>query len=143
MVLFASFAAVALLLASVGVYGLMAYAVSQRTQEIGLRLALGSGRHRVIWLILKEASLLAAIGLGVGLAGAMLVGRTMRYYLVRNRSHGFIGHPIRGRDPFSHRPVCFVPAGAPGGVDRSDAGTPNRLVSIPRCDSPSDKSDAG
>jgi putative ABC transport system permease protein len=78
MVLFASFAAVALLLASVGIYGLMAYAVSQRTQEIGLRLALGSGRHRVIWLILKEASLLAAIGLGVGLAGAMLVGRTMR-----------------------------------------------------------------
>lgn len=78
MVLFASFAAAALLLASVGIYGLMAYAVSQRTQEIGLRLALGSGRHRVIWLILKEASLLAAIGLGIGLAGAVLVGRTMR-----------------------------------------------------------------
>ncbi len=78
MVLFASFAAVALLLAAVGIYGLMAYAVSQRTQEIGLRLALGSGRHRVIWLILKEASLLATIGLGIGLVGSVLVGRTMR-----------------------------------------------------------------
>jgi predicted permease len=78
MVLFASFAAVALLLAAVGIYGLMAFAVSQRTQEIGLRLALGAGRQRVIWLILKEASLLAAVGLGIGFAGAALVGRAMR-----------------------------------------------------------------
>ena len=78
MVLFTGFAAVALLLAAVGIYGLMAFAVTQRTQEIGLRLALGSGKRRVIWLILKEASLLAAIGLGTGLAGSVLVGRTMR-----------------------------------------------------------------
>jgi putative ABC transport system permease protein len=78
MVLFACFAAVALLLAAVGIYGLMAYAVSQRTQEIGLRLALGAGKSRVLLLIVKEASLLATIGLGIGLAGAVLVGRTMR-----------------------------------------------------------------
>ncbi len=77
MVLFACFAAVALLLAAVGIYGLMAYAVSQRTQEIGLRLALGAGKHRVIWLILKEASLLAVIGLAIGFAGSALVGRAM------------------------------------------------------------------
>jgi putative ABC transport system permease protein len=78
MVLFASFAAVALLLAGVGIYGLMAYAVAQRTQEIGLRLALGAGKRGVIWLILKEASLLAAVGLGIGFAGSVLVGRTMQ-----------------------------------------------------------------
>jgi putative ABC transport system permease protein len=78
MVLFASFAGVALLLAAVGIYGLMAYSVSQRIQEIGLRLALGAGRQRVIWLILREASLLAVIGLGIGLVGSVLVGRTMR-----------------------------------------------------------------
>jgi putative ABC transport system permease protein len=78
MVLFASFAGVALLLAAVGIYGLMAYSVSQRTQEIGLRLALGSGRQRVIWLILREASLLAVIGLGIGLGGSVLVGRAMQ-----------------------------------------------------------------
>lgn len=78
MVLFACFAVVALLLAAVGIYGLMAYSVSQRTQEIGLRLALGADKGRVIRLILKEASLLSVIGLGFGFAGSVLVGRTMR-----------------------------------------------------------------
>ena len=78
MVLFASFGVVALLLAAVGIYGLMAFAVSQRTNEIGLRLALGASRSHVVWLILKEASLLAAVGLAIGLAGSALVGRTMR-----------------------------------------------------------------
>jgi ABC-type antimicrobial peptide transport system permease subunit len=78
MVLFASFALVALLLAAVGIYGLMAFAVAQRTNEIGLRLALGASRENVIWLILQQASVLAAVGLAFGLAGAVLVGRTMR-----------------------------------------------------------------
>jgi putative ABC transport system permease protein len=77
MVLFACFASVALLLAAVGIYGLMAFAVSQRVGEIGLRLALGATRVNVIGLVLKEALLLAVIGLGVGLAGSVLVGRAM------------------------------------------------------------------
>jgi putative ABC transport system permease protein len=77
-VLFGSFAAAALLLAAIGIYGLMAFAVSQRTPEIGLRLALGSGRGRVVWLVLREASLLALFGLAIGLVGAVLVGRAMR-----------------------------------------------------------------
>jgi putative ABC transport system permease protein len=78
MFLFASFAVVALSLAAVGIYGLMAFSVSQRTQEMGLRIALGATQNHVIWLILKDASVLAAIGLGIGLGGSTLVGHTMR-----------------------------------------------------------------
>ena len=78
MVLFACFAVVALLLAAVGIYGLMAFAVSQRTGEIGLRLALGASRFNVIGLVLKEASVLAMIGLAIGLVGSVFVGRTMQ-----------------------------------------------------------------
>lgn len=77
MVLFACFAGVALLLAAVGIYGLIAFAVSQRTSEIGLRLALGATRVNVIGLVLKEALLLAVIGLAIGLAGSVFVGRAM------------------------------------------------------------------
>jgi putative ABC transport system permease protein len=77
-VLFAAFAGVALVLAAIGIYGLMAFAVSQRTAELGLRLALGSGKRRVIWLILKDASLLAGIGMALGVLGAVMVGKTMQ-----------------------------------------------------------------
>ncbi len=78
MFLYACFAVVALVLAAVGIYGLMAFAVSQRTQEIGLRIALGASQQNVMSLIIREGSLLALIGLGIGVAGAVLVGRTMQ-----------------------------------------------------------------
>jgi putative ABC transport system permease protein len=78
MLLFAAFAGLAVLLAGVGIYGLMSFSVSQRTQEIGVRLALGSGRSHVIRLVLKEASILVLLGLTLGIFGALLVGRTLQ-----------------------------------------------------------------
>ncbi len=76
--LYVSFATVALVLAAIGIYGVMAFAVAQRTHEIGLRMALGASQDHVLGLILKEGIVLASIGLGIGLVGACFVGRAMR-----------------------------------------------------------------
>ena len=78
MTLYAAFAAVALILAAVGIYGVMAFTVAQREHEIGLRMALGASRGNVISLVLKEALVLALVGLGLGLVGAYFVGRAMQ-----------------------------------------------------------------
>ena len=80
-VLFTSFAGVALLLAAIGIYGVMSFAVAQRTHEIGLRMALGAGPNQVLRLVLKEGMLLAFAGLLVGLAGTYFVGRVMKTLL--------------------------------------------------------------
>jgi putative ABC transport system permease protein len=77
-VLFASFGALGLMLAAVGIYGVMAFAVAQRTHEFGVRLALGAQRSRVISMVLKEGVILAVFGTLIGLSGAYLVGRAMQ-----------------------------------------------------------------
>jgi putative ABC transport system permease protein len=80
-VLFAAFAAVALILAAIGIYGVMSFAVAERTHEIGLRMALGAGPAQVLHLVLREGMLLAFIGLLLGLGGTYFVGRTMKSIL--------------------------------------------------------------
>jgi putative ABC transport system permease protein len=77
-VLFASFGALGLILAAVGIYGVMAFAVTQRTHEFGVRMALGAQRTRVIRMVLREGTVLAIGGTLIGLAGAYLVGRVMQ-----------------------------------------------------------------
>jgi predicted permease len=75
MTLLGSFALIALLLAAVGIYGVIAFTVAQREHEIGLRMALGASRSNVVNLILREALILAGIGLAIGLIGAFFIGR--------------------------------------------------------------------
>lgn len=75
------FALLALLLAAVGIYGLMSYAVEQRSQEIGIRMALGANQGRIMNMVLRQGLLLAVIGTGVGLAAAYGLTRVLGQFL--------------------------------------------------------------
>jgi putative ABC transport system permease protein len=81
LILFGSFAVVALLLAVLGIYGVMAFSVAQRSHEIALRMALGATPGRVVRLVVREGAILAAVGMVLGLVGAYFVGRAMQSML--------------------------------------------------------------
>jgi putative ABC transport system permease protein len=98
MLLLASFAAVALALAAVGIYGVLAYLVGQRTREIGIRLALGAGRRDVLALVLRDSMKSVLPGVLVGITGALLLTR-----LLGERLQG-----IRGTDPLTLAAVTML-----------------------------------
>jgi ABC-type antimicrobial peptide transport system permease subunit len=85
--MFMAFAAIALVVAAVGLYAVTAYAVTQHTREIGVRLALGAQPGRVIWLFLKRSLGQLAIGLTIGLAAAVALGRVLQSFLVQTSAH--------------------------------------------------------
>ena len=82
-----------LVLASVGLYGVVAYSVSRRTREVGIRMAIGAGRGDVLKLVVREGMALVAVGLGVGLA-------------VAYASAGLLGGLLYGIEP--HDPLTFL-----------------------------------
>ncbi|HQR35390.1 MAG TPA: ABC transporter permease, partial [Blastocatellia bacterium] len=75
------FACLALLLSAIGLYGVMAYSVTQRTHELGLRMALGAQASDVLKLVVKQGMLLAVVGLGLGVVGAIFLSRLMKTML--------------------------------------------------------------
>ncbi|MET0167295.1 MAG: ABC transporter permease, partial [Vicinamibacterales bacterium] len=82
--MFAVFAGIALLLAAVGLYAVMAYSVTQRTREIGVRMVLGAPPGDVVWLFLRRTVVLVAIGLTIGMSGAFGVGKLLQSILVQS-----------------------------------------------------------
>jgi macrolide transport system ATP-binding/permease protein len=83
----AGFAALALLISCVGLYGTMAYTVARRTSEIGIRMALGAERRRIIWMVLREVLSLVAAGLGIGLAVTWGTTRYIESFLFGMKHH--------------------------------------------------------
>lgn len=79
--LLAIFGFVALLIAVAGIYGLLAYSVSQRTRELGLRIALGAQRENILWLVLRHALVLLAVGMAAGLGVAWAGSSVLRSFL--------------------------------------------------------------
>jgi predicted permease len=81
------FAVLALLIASIGLYGSVAYSVARRTSEIGIRMALGAESRRIVWMVLREVAILAAVGLGIGLAAAYSLTRFVASFLFGMKPH--------------------------------------------------------
>lgn len=90
LVLLASFAAIAISLAAVGIYGVMSYTVSRRRQEIGIRVALGADPRRVVGVVLRQGLELAAVGAGVGIVAAAGLTRLMRGILYGVTPHDVV-----------------------------------------------------
>jgi predicted permease len=76
-----AFGALATVLAAVGLYGVMSYAVARRTREIGIRMALGAERGSVLWLVLREVAVMVAIGVGIGVPATIALGRIVQSQL--------------------------------------------------------------
>ncbi len=84
------FSGITLLLASIGVYGLLAYSVSRRTNEMGIRLALGAGRQQLLWLVLRESLTLVAIGIVIGVPGALAAATLVKKTLYGVQANDFV-----------------------------------------------------
>jgi len=98
LLLFGIFAAIALLLACVGVYGVLAYLTSRRIPEIGVRIALGANSSNVLWMVLRQSLAMIGIGSILGIAGGVVAGRVLQRVVAG----------VRNEEPFTFALVVLV-----------------------------------
>jgi putative ABC transport system permease protein len=111
MMVLSAFAIAALLLAAIGIYGVMAYAVTQRTREIGIRMALGAQTTDVLRLIVREGMLLAAAGALLGLVGSLFFSRALGSLLYNVRAADSVTYgAILGLLFLVAFVACYLPA---------------------------------
>ena len=121
------FALVALVLAAVGIYGVIAYMVTQRTQEIGIRMALGAQRGRVLRMIVAEAMMMTAAGAAVGTAAALLLARLIEDLLFEVPAHDPLTLGVVTVGPDGCRAGGRLPARPAGRRDGSIGGAAARM----------------
>jgi putative ABC transport system permease protein len=118
MSLLGTFAGLALLLAGLGIYGVMSYAVTQRTQEIGIRMALGADRREVLRMVVGQGMVLALIGVGFGLAGAFGATRLLASLLFGTAANNLFAYfSVSALLIVVALAACFVPARRASRVD--------------------------
>ena len=118
----------ALLLGVLGLYGVIAYSVSQRTRELGVRLALGAQRSSVYRLILKDASVVIAVGLGAGLICSLVAASLIRNLLFDTVPVGRSDARWRGRPARRFSIPGELRSGTPRRVGEPDHGTARGVV---------------
>jgi putative ABC transport system permease protein len=110
------------LLAAVGIYGVMSFSVAQRTHEIGLRMALGASRGRVLGMILREGIILAGVGLALGLCGAYGIGKVVHGFLFNVAAFDYLAFgAVAGALLVAGILACFIPAHRATRVDPMQA----------------------
>ncbi|HEY2825594.1 MAG TPA: ABC transporter permease [Gemmatimonadales bacterium] len=116
--LLGSLASTALLLAAIGIYGLMTYAVTQRTHEIGIRMALGAARYDIVRLVFRHALVLVAAGLAAGLVGALASGRIIQSMLfATSPTDGWTLLTVTGLLGATALVATYIPARRATGID--------------------------
>ena len=126
-VVLTSFGASALFLALLGVYGVLAYSVTLRQREFGIRIALGSGKAALIKLVMRQAVYPILLGAGVGLTVALVVLRWVRRFALWDAADGSSGHRRQLAAVADSRDTRSSAAGQACGFDRSHAGIEDRV----------------